>query len=129
MNTYPSRSRPRTVPEFDRAILAMGPSAIGVGYRRPTVTSAAPLQVLILLVASWIGRRQGEAIEYLGAENCVLRAGSGPSVFASSTPSDGCGRSAPIHSSVGRAGDAGDVNASGLESMTTALGSVRGPRA
>jgi hypothetical protein len=33
-----------------------------VGYRRPTVTSTAPLQFLILLVASWIRRRQGEAI-------------------------------------------------------------------
>jgi len=34
----------------------------------------APLQFLILLVASWLGRRQGEAIEYLRAENRVLRA-------------------------------------------------------
>jgi len=42
------------------------------------VTSAAPLQFLILLVASWIGRRQGEAIEYLRAENRVLRARLGP---------------------------------------------------
>ena len=49
-------------------------SAIGLGYRPPTVTSVAPLQFLILLVASWIGRRQGEAIEYLRAENRVLRA-------------------------------------------------------
>jgi putative transposase len=45
-----------------------------VGYRPPTVTSAAPLQFFILLVASWIGRRQGEALEYLRAENRVLRA-------------------------------------------------------
>jgi hypothetical protein len=50
------------------------PGATAVGYRLPTVTSAAPLQFLILLVASWIGRRQGEAIEYLRAENSVLRA-------------------------------------------------------
>jgi len=42
------------------------------------VTSAAPLHFLILLVASWIGRRQGEAIEYLRAENRVLRARLGP---------------------------------------------------
>jgi putative transposase len=49
-----------------------------VGYRPPTVTSTAPLQFLILLVASWIGRRQGEAIEYLRAENRVLRARLGP---------------------------------------------------
>jgi putative transposase len=42
------------------------------------VTSAAPLQFLIRLVASWIGRRQGEAIEYLRAENRVLRARLGP---------------------------------------------------
>ena len=37
-----------------------------------------PIQFLILLVASWIGRRQGEAIEYLRAENRVLRARLGP---------------------------------------------------
>ena len=34
----------------------------------------APLQFLILLVASWLGRRQSEVIEYLRAENRVLRA-------------------------------------------------------
>ena len=34
----------------------------------------APLQFLILLVANWLGRRQSEAIEYLSAENRVLRA-------------------------------------------------------
>ncbi len=44
------------------------------GYRPPTVTFAAPLHFLVLLVASWIGRRQGEAIEYLRAENRVLHA-------------------------------------------------------
>jgi hypothetical protein len=38
------------------------------------VTSAAPFRSLILLIASWIGRRQGEAIEYLRAESRVLRA-------------------------------------------------------
>jgi hypothetical protein len=43
-------------------------------YRPPTVTCAAPLQFLILPVAGWIGRRQGEAIDYLRAENRVLRA-------------------------------------------------------
>jgi hypothetical protein len=53
-------------------------SAIGLGYRPPTVTSAAPFQFLILLVASWIGRRQRDAIEYLRAENRVLRARLGP---------------------------------------------------
>jgi hypothetical protein len=42
------------------------------------VTSRAPLQFLILLVAGWIGRRQGEAIEDLRAENRVLRARPGP---------------------------------------------------
>jgi hypothetical protein len=45
-----------------------------VDYRLPAVTSAGPLQFFILLVASWIGRRQSEAIEYLRAENSVLRA-------------------------------------------------------
>jgi transposase InsO family protein len=50
-----------------------------VGYRSPTVTSAAPLQFLILLVASWLRRRQGEAIEYLRVENRVLRARLGRS--------------------------------------------------
>jgi transposase InsO family protein len=34
----------------------------------------APLQFLILLVASWMSRRQSEAIEYLRAENRVLQA-------------------------------------------------------
>jgi hypothetical protein len=76
----------RSVPEIDRGRvfgrsgvaarhLARGPWR---GYRPPTVPSAAPLQFLILLVASWIGRRQGEAIEYLRAENRVLRARLGP---------------------------------------------------
>ncbi len=59
--------------DFGRASLATG-----VGYRPPTVTSAAPLQFIILLVASRIARRQGEAIEYLRAENRVLRAQLGP---------------------------------------------------
>jgi putative transposase len=47
-------------------------------YGPPTVTPAAPLQFLILLAASWFGRRQGEALEYLRAENRVLRARLGP---------------------------------------------------
>ena len=73
-----SRGR-RSVPEVDRARFSAVPlPAIGLGYRPPTVTSAAPLQFLILLVASWIRRRQGEAIEYLRAENRVLRARLGP---------------------------------------------------
>jgi hypothetical protein len=42
------------------------------------VTSAAPLQFLILLVASWLGRSQREAIEYLRAENRVTRSRLGP---------------------------------------------------
>jgi hypothetical protein len=54
---------------------------IGQGYRPPNVTSAVPLQFLILLVASWIGRRQGEAIEYLRAENRVLLARLGQKRF------------------------------------------------
>jgi transposase InsO family protein len=45
-----------------------------VRYRPSTVTSDTPLQFLILLVASWLRRHQGEAIEYLRAENRVLRA-------------------------------------------------------
>jgi hypothetical protein len=40
--------------------------------------SAMPLQFLILLIAGWIGRRQGEAIDYLRAENGMLRARLGP---------------------------------------------------
>jgi putative transposase len=36
--------------------------------------SAAPLHFLIALLASWLRRRQGEAIEYLRAENRLLRA-------------------------------------------------------
>ncbi len=35
--------------------------------------SSAPLQFMIFLVASWLARQQGEAIEYLRAENRVLR--------------------------------------------------------
>ncbi len=42
------------------------------------MTFPAPLQFVILLVASSLGRRQGEAIEYLRAENRVLRARLGP---------------------------------------------------
>jgi transposase InsO family protein len=34
---------------------------------------ATPLQFLILLVASWLGRHQAEALEYVRAENRVLR--------------------------------------------------------
>jgi transposase InsO family protein len=41
-------------------------------------TSTAPLQFLILLVAGFLQRRQKEAIEYLLAENRVLRARLGP---------------------------------------------------
>jgi putative transposase len=43
------------------------------GYGGSTVKSSAPLQFLIFLVASWLARQQGEAIEYLRAENRVLR--------------------------------------------------------
>jgi transposase InsO family protein len=42
------------------------------------MTSTAPLQFLILLVAGWLSRGQGEALEYLRAENRVLRARVGP---------------------------------------------------
>jgi transposase len=42
------------------------------------VTSTAPLHFLILLVAGWLGRSQSEAIEYLRAENRVLRSRLGP---------------------------------------------------
>ena len=40
--------------------------------------SSAPLQFMIFLVASWLARQQGEAIEYLRAENRVLRGRLGP---------------------------------------------------
>jgi hypothetical protein len=36
--------------------------------------SALPLQFLIVLVSSWLGRRQRDAIEYLRAENRLPRA-------------------------------------------------------
>lgn len=36
--------------------------------------STAPLEFLVLLIATWLGRHQAEAIEYLRAENRVLRA-------------------------------------------------------
>ena len=37
------------------------------------MTLSAPLQFMILLVANWLARQQGEAVEYLRAENRVLR--------------------------------------------------------
>jgi putative transposase len=37
------------------------------------VPSAASLQFLILLVASWLSRQQGQAVEFLRVENRVLR--------------------------------------------------------
>jgi putative transposase len=37
-----------------------------------------PLQFLVLLLGSWISRRQGDAIEFLRAENRVLRSRFGP---------------------------------------------------
>jgi hypothetical protein len=40
--------------------------------------AVGPLQFLIVLVASWLARQQGEAIEYLRAENRVLRGRLGP---------------------------------------------------
>ncbi len=40
--------------------------------------SPLPLQFLILMVSSWLNRRQHAAIEYLRAENRVLRARLGP---------------------------------------------------
>ena len=76
------RRVPRSVPEIDRARLRPIGRDVSLeeraGYRLPTVRSTAPLHFLTLLVASWIGRRQGEAIEYLRAENRVLRARLGP---------------------------------------------------
>jgi hypothetical protein len=44
----------------------------------PTSMVAASVQFLILLVGSWLRRHQGEALEYLRAENRVLRARLGP---------------------------------------------------
>jgi transposase len=38
------------------------------------VTLSAPLQFLVLLFSTWIGRGQSQAIEYLRTENRVLRA-------------------------------------------------------
>jgi transposase InsO family protein len=43
-----------------------------------TVTFPPPLQFIILLSSAWISRRQGEVIEYLRAENRVLRTRLGP---------------------------------------------------
>ena len=42
------------------------------------MTAFAPMQFLVLLIASWLQRRQAEAIEYLRAENRVLRDRLGP---------------------------------------------------
>ena len=59
----------RSVPEPGRMRLRRSARAV-----RGLLSVAVTFQFLILLVASWIGRRQGEAIEYLRAENRVLRA-------------------------------------------------------
>jgi len=66
-------------PKLDRCGLSRNraPEACG-WYGSATVTSAAPLQFLILLVGSWISRRQGQAIEFLRAENRMLRTPLGP---------------------------------------------------
>ncbi|MGH7437495.1 MAG: integrase core domain-containing protein [Polyangiaceae bacterium] len=48
-------------------------AGVSVLVRSVPVKSVMPLHFLILLVSSWISRRQGEAIEYLRAENRVLR--------------------------------------------------------
>jgi len=47
---------------------------------------AAPLQFLILLVASRLRRHQGEALEYLRAENRVRRARLGPQCLRFTDP-------------------------------------------
>jgi putative transposase len=47
-------------------------------YRSAAVTLSTPLQFLVLLLSSWISRRQGDAIEFLRAENRVLRSRLGP---------------------------------------------------
>jgi hypothetical protein len=69
---------------FQNSIVGAGsaPETFGAaraGYGSATVMPpAAPLQFVILLVASWLQRRQSQAIEYLRAENRVLRARLGP---------------------------------------------------
>jgi putative transposase len=47
-------------------------------YRSAAVPLPTPLQFLVLLLSSWISRRQGDAIEFLRAENRVLRSRLGP---------------------------------------------------
>jgi hypothetical protein len=49
-------------------------------------TASTPLHFLTLLVASWLRRRQAEALEYLQAENRVLRARLGPKRMRFSGP-------------------------------------------
>lgn len=44
-----------------------------------SLTSFAPLQFLVLTMAGWLQRRQANAIDYLRAENRVLRERLGPS--------------------------------------------------
>jgi putative transposase len=69
------------VPKFDRAEFALKrrgsrskAERLGLGDREVI----GPLQFMIFLVASWLARQQGEAIEYLRAENRVLRDRLGP---------------------------------------------------
>lgn len=50
------------------------PAEVPIRYGGRVMALKAPLQFLILLVASWMSRRRGEAIEYLRAENRVFRA-------------------------------------------------------
>ena len=53
------------------------------------VRYGTPIQFLVLLVAGWLARHQGEALEYLRAENRVLRARLPPRACSSRTQSDG----------------------------------------
>ena len=47
-------------------------------YRSAAVPLPTPLQFLVLLLSSWISCRRGDAIEFLRAENRVLRSRLGP---------------------------------------------------
>src|SRR5258708_34229578 len=69
-----SRTRSRPTIAAARGLLVR-PSG---GLCSATAMATEPLRFLVLLVASWLRRQQGEALEYLRAENRVLRTRLGP---------------------------------------------------
>jgi hypothetical protein len=51
-----------------------------------------PWHILLICVAGWINRRQQEMIDYVQAENQVLKKSSGKNVLSSTMTDDQCRR-------------------------------------